>query len=59
MYWSRKFKLSDCKKCNYIGIHKNDKRHAELYVCDDGTNTLRRSSSLWLCRCACTRSAFD
>lgn len=42
MYWSRKFKLSDCRECNYIGIHRNDKRHAEKYVCDDGTNTLRR-----------------
>ena len=41
MYWSRKFKLSDCKECNYIGIRKNDKRHAEVYVCEDGK---RRSS---------------
>ena len=45
MYWSRKFKLSDCKECNYIGIRKNDKRHAELYICEDGTNTLQRRSS--------------
>ena len=37
MYWARKFKLSDCKSCNYIGIHKNDKRHAEKYTCPDGT----------------------
>jgi len=50
MYWSRKFKLSDCKKCNYIGIHKNDKRHAELYVCEDGTNTLRRRGTRTLNR---------
>lgn len=45
MYWSRKFQLSDCKQCNYIGIHKNDKRHAEVYICEDGTNTLRRRQS--------------
>ena len=45
MYWSRKFQLSDCRQCNYIGIHKNDKRHAELYICEDGTNTLRRRQS--------------
>lgn len=36
MYWSRKFRLSDCKSCNYIGIHKNDKRHAEKYICPGG-----------------------
>jgi hypothetical protein len=42
MYWARKFKLSDCKDCNYIGIRRNDKRYAELYVCEDGTTTLRR-----------------
>ena len=37
MFWSRKFKLSDCKQCDYIGIRRNDKRHAEKYVCSDGT----------------------
>ena len=33
MYWSRKFRLSDCKSCNYVGIHRNNKRFAEKYVC--------------------------
>ena len=31
MYWSRKFRTSNCitnNGCNYIGIPKNDKRHA-------------------------------
>jgi len=37
MFWARKFKLSDCRECNYIGIHRNDKRHAEKYICPDGT----------------------
>jgi hypothetical protein len=36
MYWSRKFRLFDCKDCNYIGVHRNDKRHAEKYICSDG-----------------------
>ena len=34
MYWSRKFKTSKCgtnTRCNYIGIARNDKRHAENY----------------------------
>ena len=42
MYWSRKFKLTDCKECNYIGIARNDKRHAEKYVCEDGTERKSR-----------------
>lgn len=37
MYWSRKFKISGCKPCDYIGIRRNDKRHAEVYVCEDAT----------------------
>jgi hypothetical protein len=38
MYWSRKFKISNCttkRKCNYIGIPKNDKRHAIRYNLSD------------------------
>ena len=42
MYWSRKFKLSECKSCNYIGIGKNDKRHAEKYICEDGSERKSR-----------------
>tara|TARA_B100000795_G_C22677862_1_gene390535 strand:+ start:51 stop:758 length:708 start_codon:yes stop_codon:yes gene_type:complete len=49
MYWSRKFKLSDCRECNYIGIRRNDKRHAELYVCDKN-NKLRKRGSRVLTR---------
>ena len=37
MYWSRKFKLFDCKSCNYIGIRRNNKRFAEKYVCPDSS----------------------
>lgn len=37
MFWARKFKLSDCRECNYIGIHRNDKRHSEKYICADGS----------------------
>ena len=36
MYWSQKFRLFDCKSCNYIGIRRNDKRHAEKYICAGG-----------------------
>lgn len=38
MYWSRKFKISKCatnNDCNYIGIPKNDKRHAINYNISD------------------------
>jgi len=38
MYWSRKFKISNCttkRKCDYIGIPKNDKRHAIRYNLSD------------------------
>lgn len=42
MYWSRKFRLSDCKSCNYVGIHRNNKRFAEKYVCPDGTERKSR-----------------
>jgi hypothetical protein len=32
MYWSRKFRLYNCTTpCNYIGIAKNDQRHAIRY----------------------------
>ena len=42
MFWSRKFRTTDCKPCNYIGIARNDKRHAEKYVCADGTERKSR-----------------
>ena len=37
MYWSRKFKLTDCKDCDYIGVRRNNRRHAEKYICADGS----------------------
>ena len=37
MYWSRKFKLTECKDCNYIGVRRNNRRHAEKYICADGS----------------------
>ena len=26
MYWSRKFKLTNCRDCDYIGIRRNNKK---------------------------------
>ena len=37
MYWSRKFKTNSCKTCDYIGIARNDPRHALKYTCPDGS----------------------
>ena len=49
MYWSRKFKISDCiteKKCDYIGIPKNDERHSISYNlsnCTGGCDKIRKN----------------
>jgi len=50
MYWSRKFKQFNCKTskpCNYIGIAKNDQRHAIAYPdiseCNEGCEKIRRN----------------
>ena len=49
MYWSRKFRTSNCitnNGCNYIGIPKNDKRHAihyNLSNCDGDCSKIRKN----------------
>jgi len=49
MYWSRKFRTSNCitnNGCNYIGIPKNDKRHAihyNLSDCDGDYSKIRKN----------------
>jgi hypothetical protein len=48
MYWSRKFKIFDCKTsqpCNYIGVSKNNQRFATIYKLEDcatGCNNIRK-----------------
>lgn len=35
-------RITGCKECNYIGVPRNDKRHAEKYVCADGSERKSR-----------------